>query len=905
MMSKLTNKKQGSIFENYVESLYQSLGFRTIRNSIICGQEVDIIAEKYIDGVGNVKIFIECKYLIKGNLSNQEVQNYASFLNSLSFKEIGLTKGVIVTNNGFSPQSKMVGKGLLNLVVVSELEREILDLQNPYVLLKREYERRDIYTGFIPLSGKLSKEKLEGYLDVIVKGNVEMYRRKKQSVRHYDPIHDLEGRIVEQLIQHKWTGWQMISILGDYGTGKTTLMQRVFYRLICKYLNKEIIERPIYVELKNYFKFKDLDLFLLQEVRKLFSKDISIDLLRKEMQNGSFIFLLDGFDEMSPQISEKIRMQNFHVLFPLLTSSPSIITCRPSYFVSSKEYKTYLDDVNKSFKSKLDRSSSAKPSVQNERKKMEETYAKLFEHYFPKALDSDTIKESVTIYIDTLSVDQIDNFLKGYDGQFKSKCKSSWLDIKQFLEGIYDLSELMTKPLLLTIIKDTILMLGEHYNENNTIQSGPSAIYEVYTNLNLDFDWKKGETRVFLTKEQRRSFAEAISIAMFDKGVLEVQYDDLLKVVDENRQLLGNLHQELAGVELENIVSDVQICSFITRSDEDKFKFVHKSFMEFFVARVVKSLLVTNIKNDRFEKVPFPKEILYFLGSFCQHEPTLKSRLFQSLNTGRSEIFRRNVATAYLYSSSKHEKLSLRKVVLYEINLFKTLFENSGFTKVEFIKNDWKTLSFTRCDFSDVSIFESKLSYVSIIDSYCELFFSYCELDQFKIDSTKNSQVSLDLCSVKNSEFSNTHITFTSTMQQDCSFFNTTLVFLTAFNCQNLHFRESDINYNEAVFLESCKLENVRFAEKLGVRLKISKSHLLACTFDGNEVEIDRLDSLKSCKGLIFINMDNQEIRRNAVKFSSRGIVQLHELVIFNLHKYRYHEIWVKKIILRSVKSRT
>ena len=80
MASKKTTVQQGNEFENYIEKLYQSLGFKTEHNVKIGGQQVDIVARRNIQGIGQVTILIDCKYLSIGSVNNQTVHEYAAFL---------------------------------------------------------------------------------------------------------------------------------------------------------------------------------------------------------------------------------------------------------------------------------------------------------------------------------------------------------------------------------------------------------------------------------------------------------------------------------------------------------------------------------------------------------------------------------------------------------------------------------------------------------------------------------------------------------------------------------------------------------------------------------------------------------------------------------------------------------
>ena len=53
----------------------------------------------------------------------------------------------------------------------------------------------------------------------------------------------------------------------------------------------------------------------------------------------------------------------------------------------------------------------------------------------------------------------------------------------------------------------------------------------MYTSMHLEIDWHKGESRHFLTKEQRRAFSEAVAIGMLEKGTLEINFDEIIEII--------------------------------------------------------------------------------------------------------------------------------------------------------------------------------------------------------------------------------------------------------------------------------------------------------------------------------------------------------------------------------------
>jgi Holliday junction resolvase len=153
MTNKKSNTEIGNSFEIYVENIYQGLGFKTVRDKRVNGQQTDIIAEKEIEGVGVTRIIIECKFLEKTKVSNQIVYDFISFLKSVG-ENSKFVKGVIVTNTGFSEDSKSIDSSLISLITVQELEKQLFDFNKYYLSQIKLYEKEAIYYEYITLMAK-------------------------------------------------------------------------------------------------------------------------------------------------------------------------------------------------------------------------------------------------------------------------------------------------------------------------------------------------------------------------------------------------------------------------------------------------------------------------------------------------------------------------------------------------------------------------------------------------------------------------------------------------------------------------------------------------------------------------------------------------------------------------------
>src|SRR3954447_24045136 len=99
----------GQQFERMVADLYRSLGYRVEANVVLGGQQVDVLAQKDVEGAPLIKLGVECKDLSRP-AGNQMVQDFVSSTMALRDKR-AVTAGTMVSKSGFTPQAKEVARG--------------------------------------------------------------------------------------------------------------------------------------------------------------------------------------------------------------------------------------------------------------------------------------------------------------------------------------------------------------------------------------------------------------------------------------------------------------------------------------------------------------------------------------------------------------------------------------------------------------------------------------------------------------------------------------------------------------------------------------------------------------------------------------------------------------------------
>lgn len=128
-----------------------------------------------------------------------------------------------------------------------------------------------------------------------------------------------------------------ITIIGDAGSGKSTLVKHLFLSSLL-----QAYKTPILVTLRDLnIQKSNLEIYISEEIlnQKL---SPSSDYLKKLLENGEFLFILDGYDEIKSSEKQEITkaLENFIDIYP---KNNFILTSRPysniEYF---KNFQNYL-----------------------------------------------------------------------------------------------------------------------------------------------------------------------------------------------------------------------------------------------------------------------------------------------------------------------------------------------------------------------------------------------------------------------------------------------------------------------------------------------------------------------------------------------------------------------------------
>jgi GTPase SAR1 family protein len=153
-----------------------------------------------------------------------------------------------------------------------------------------------------------------------------IYRDTPQSIKKfYEPIDlyndriDLENPNIEALLQFNGP----IIITGTGGSGKSTFLK---YLLLNTLEQSKLI--PLFIELRIVEQEqKDLMTFISDSLQ-LNKVDLGTEYLKQAFERGNFLFLIDGFDELSQQYAQRISVE-IDGLSQSYSKCTFILTSRP------------------------------------------------------------------------------------------------------------------------------------------------------------------------------------------------------------------------------------------------------------------------------------------------------------------------------------------------------------------------------------------------------------------------------------------------------------------------------------------------------------------------------------------------------------------------------------------------
>jgi hypothetical protein len=330
-------------------------------------------------------------------------------------------------------------------------------------------------------------------------------------------------------------GKMHISLLGDFGSGKTWFCRHYAYRQMDRYLKDPVHERlPLLITLRSFAKAmtaRQLINDAMLEQYKLPFVGSAFDVFQEMSRHGKLLLILDGFDEMARQVDPQTVVDNFWELAKLVAeNSKVLLTSRTEYFHWAKESEKILGG----------------------------------EEFGRRTIVLSPPKFEV-LHIEPFSDDQIREVITLRLGTEKGPAAA-----ERILKTPH-LAEMAHKPVLVELLLAVLEEVSADILEN------PAKVYLYATNKLL---LRNIETqRTFTTTADKLYFLCELAWEMIKSGNLRIHYTE---IPDRIETYFGDKIKDKH--KLDNWDFDLRNQTLLHRNAAGYYDFAHKSLVEYFVA---------------------------------------------------------------------------------------------------------------------------------------------------------------------------------------------------------------------------------------------------------------------------------------------------------------------------------
>jgi len=665
--------KKGKKFEDKVADLYRLLGAEVIQNIMVCQKKVDVFATFRIPGssIGH-RIIVECKDEIKAKKQNQRLMQLNGLLNTAR-KAHEADSAAIITRVPWGDIAKGYAKKEgIELLTYQEKVSQLIDF-SPYLQdLVKKFDIKDPAKQKDPPLGSYFVD-----MPAVQKLNGDIQTIPKLSEYLKDQI------INNNEIKH----W---AILGEYGTGKTSLAQKIARDFAHAYIeNPGFVRVPILFSLREFTKALKIDSL----VTSFLDAECSVinpryKLFQAMNEAGVFLLIFDGFDEMALRVEADTLEMNLLEIDKLtaIQNSKTIITSRIEYFITGEEEQKCLSPKD-----------SLLPTRDTEYK---------------------------TIRITAWEDQQINDFLQKRVPLIKG-VKQNWEFYRDEMKKIDGLSDLSHRPVLLDMIVKTLPALiasGKPINRPN--------LYETYLDGELKRQKIVKRRELLLSQPVRLNVLENIAIDFYDGVFDSIKFKDSRSYV---RKIV-----KPPPAEIEAYTRDFVTCSFLMRKG-DEYQFSHRSIMEYLVAKT----LNTEINSDklvRFAKRRLDPVVASFIAEFNPKKELLWKWIYSTKGKNLDIGFLGGNSATLLCLLDKSELVgkdlsrtailgaNLEDINLIGTNFTDTILHRSNLINARFLKNELSKANIHGITVSLILLFKLKEKQngrktINIIEKSIEMLF--------------------------------------------------------------------------------------------------------------------------------------------------------------------------------------
>jgi len=322
--------KKGADFEEQVAGVYSLLGAEVVRGVEICQKKVDILATFPLPASQVAhRVIVECKHEKRARDQNQRVMQMKGLVDTAR-KAGAADSGEIVTATRWGEQARGFA-------------------QESGIILLTLQEKISTLIDFVPYMRGLIRNFREGDASNVAQPPLGLYYVSLAGERpsNHEEVETIDSVEKEVL---KWAsrtnGRQRLAILGGYGTGKTSLCEKLVAQLGVRYLEGRGVGRiPILLRLRDFTKTLSIEALITSFLdQQCGVQNPRFQLFKAMNDAGMLLIILDGLDEMAMRVDADTLEVNLHEIEKLASGPRAkvVLTCRIEHFVTGEEEVTAL-----------------------------------------------------------------------------------------------------------------------------------------------------------------------------------------------------------------------------------------------------------------------------------------------------------------------------------------------------------------------------------------------------------------------------------------------------------------------------------------------------------------------------------------------------------------------------------
>lgn len=535
------NYEHGKRFEKMVADLYRLLGFEVTEDVQLSGMQMDLVIADRRGGL-RTQAVVECKdtritaherdqILARQHVVQRQFPHYL---------------WIAVSSQGFTADSRVAFDAAgVYCLTYAELLRELVPLDRYVTGLITDYET---------------------WVQEHWHGEDWFIRPTLVTNITYESLPALTHL-------SRWLGnpqANLLVLLGDLGTGKSTLTNFLTYHLARSFRDDPLRHpAPVLIPLKDVRKENSLESMVISHFSSHGLPDIRFSNVIHLVRLGQIILLFDAFDEMAERVRWEVTLGNFRELRRAAeVPGKVLLTCRTHYFKDRDEQVRVIGTGPR----------------------LSEVETALYRELRQQPGDE-------VVYLQGFDEAQIRAYLAKARPQ---TVEEDWCKIQE----IHNLRELAHRPLLLDLIIKSLPLLdaGKPINA--------AHLYKVYTNLWIDREER--EKGRFLARDVKLALMLELAWQLWHTGESAIHYHDLTAFVRDRVPPGVVSGDEEVFLDL---VRELQTASFLRRiNDVGHFEFMHRSFLEYFLAcKILESFSVSDGILKVLQTRRLDRRIVYFL----------------------------------------------------------------------------------------------------------------------------------------------------------------------------------------------------------------------------------------------------------------------------------------------------